>query len=54
MYQAQKNSKNTHLKGMSEFLEVEGEASRAGVTYFPECGEAASEEPLPRCSLSTD
>ena len=46
------NLKNTPLKGMSEFLEAESEASRAGAAYFLECGEVAPEEPLPRSSQS--
>ena len=39
--------------GMSESIEVESEAIRAGAANFPECSEATPEDPLRRRSQST-
>ena len=44
LYYARKDSKNTHLKGMNEFLETESEAGRAKAAYVLEHGDEAIEE----------
>ena len=53
MYQAQKNSKNTHSKDMNEFLEAESENGKAEAANFSGHGEETAKESRPRRSRST-
>ena len=46
LYYSRVDSKNTRLKGMSEFLEAESEADGAEAAYVPEHGGEATEEHL--------